>query len=59
MKDKELTQLYCFEINLMFWTAVHSVVVVVVVVFRLVTRLKHRNDLKGNKNYFELAEASS
>ena len=29
------------------------------VFFRLVKRLKHRNDLKGNKNYFELAGASS
>ena len=55
MKDNELTQSYCFEINPMSRTAVHCCCFF----FRLVKRLKHRNDLKGNKNYFELAGASS
>ena len=54
VKDKELTQLYCFD-----WNKFNVSDSSTLFFFRLVTRLKHRNDLKGNKNYFEIAAASS
>ena len=45
----------CFKINSMFWTSVH----VLISWFELSKVKLYRNDLKGHKNYFELAGSSS
>ena len=60
MKTKTL--LGCFEINSMFWTSVHGFFPTC---HTLITRIElsrvklYRNELKRNKNYFELAGGSS
>ena len=42
----------------MFWTAVQFRIVTCLKTWFELTKVKlHRNDLKGNKNYFELAGA--
>ena len=52
----------CFEINLMFRTSEHGFFPTcpAVITWFGLSRVKlHRNELKGNKNYFELAGGSS
>ena len=54
--------LCCFEINSMFRTSVHrfSPTCHVLITWFELSRVKlYRNELKGNKNYFELAGGSS
>ena len=49
----------CFEKIQLQLTAFFRLITLLKTMFEL-SRIKlHRNDLKGNKNYFELAEGSS
>ena len=52
----------CFKIKSMFWTSVHGFFPdcrVHISWFELSKVKLYRNDLKGNKNYFELVGSSS
>ena len=61
-KDKEFTWDGCFEINSMFRTSVRGFFPscqVLITWFKLLRVKLYWNQLKGNKNYFELAGGSS
>ena len=59
-KDKEFTWDGCFEINSMFRTSVRGFFPVLSRAYNMVQVIESKIDeLKGNKNYFELAGGSS
>ena len=61
-KVKTKNLLGCFEINSIFWTSVHGFFPTchALITWIELSRVKlYRNELKGNKNYFELAGGSS
>ena len=60
-KVKTKNLLGCFEINSMFRTSVHGFFPDLSRAYNMVRVIEgmYRNELKGNKNYFELAGGSS